>query len=174
MPTTPKNTVNATVAAISWGRIDSMYRSLGVGASSLTIRVPRPGEVNAPPKPPETPAIVVSSRALSSPGHRFEAIHDPRPPPIMIRANDGPRLAPATAETAARRTHDGATLWSTTPDSITATPPGTSSVIFSQLRIAAATSPPAAMNGIHHQSPDHVSIRGSPKIRSVNPPVIPR
>ncbi len=78
------------------------------------------------------------------------------------------------AETAESRIHDGATLWSTAPDSITATPPGTWSVIFNQLRTAAATSPPAAMNGIHHQSPDHVSIRGSPKIRSVKPPVIPR
>ncbi len=43
----------------------------------------------------------------------------------MIKANDGPRLAPAMAETAASRIHDGATLWSTVPDSITATPPGT-------------------------------------------------
>ena len=102
-----------------------MYRSFGVGASSLTISVPRPGEVNAPPKPPEMPAIVVSRRAVSSPGHRFEAIHDPRPPPIITRANDGPRLAPAIAETAESRIHDGATLWSTAPDSMTATPPGT-------------------------------------------------
>ena len=81
--------------------------------------------MNAPPKPPEMPAIVVSRRAVSSPGHRFEAIHDPRPPPIITRANDGPRLAPAIAETAESRIHDGATLWSTLPDSITATPPGT-------------------------------------------------
>jgi hypothetical protein len=89
------------------------------------MSVPSPGEVKTPPKPPAIPVVVAVRRMSVSSRQIREAIQDARPPPIMTRANDGPRLAPAIAETAASATQDGATRWSTSPDSMTATPPGT-------------------------------------------------
>jgi hypothetical protein len=79
------------------------------------MSVPSPGEVKTPPKPPAIPVVVAVRRMSVSSRQIREAIHDVRPPPIMTSANDGPRLAPAIAETAASATQDGATRGSTSP-----------------------------------------------------------
>ena len=79
---------------------------------------------------------------------------------MITRANDGPRLAPATADTVEMTTHCGAVVWSSSPASMIPTPPGTWSGTFHRWRRAATASPPAAINGIHHHSPDHQVLSG--------------